>query len=168
MFIIISLIFASLIFFMFLAIVMGAPMVPSRSNVAKRMIELLRLKPGDTFYDLGSGDGRLILHARKYGARAYGVEMNPYIWFLSYLRVLISGSLSQVHISVGNYWRANLKDADAVAIYALPQVMNKLSVKLKRELKKGSRVVSNSFQIPGLRLVKRENIDNYRIYLYRV
>lgn len=153
---------------MVLAIVMGAPLVPSKPQTAKAMIELLQLKNGEKFYDLGSGDGRLLLAASKKGAEAVGIEMNPYAWLLGYARMLFSGNILQTRIILGNYWWINLKNADAVAVYALPTIMEKLSGKLKNGLKKGTRVVSNSFQIPGLKLVKEVQVGNNRIYLYKV
>ncbi len=153
---------------MVLAIVMGAPLVPSKPETAERMIELFNLKPGEKFYDLGSGDGRLLILASQHGAKAVGVEINPYVWLLSYIRVLLSGQILGVIIFLGNYWRTDLRDADAVAVYALPTIMEKLSKKLREELKKGTRVVSNSFKIPGLGLIKEEKVGADRIFLYRV
>lgn len=164
----ISFLFVTLIFFMILAIVMGAPLVPSKPKVVEAMIGLLQLKRGEKFFDLGSGDGRLVIQACKKGAKAVGVEINPYVWLLSYIRAFLSGQILRVIIFLGNYWRTDLRDADAVAVYALPTIMEKLSKKLKSELKKGTRVVSNSFQIPGLQLVRQETIAGHKIYLYRV
>lgn len=168
MFLLISLFFASLIFFMILAIVIGAPLVPSKPAVAKRMVELLQLKPGETFYDLGSGDGRLLIGAAKLGARAWGIEINPYVVLLSWLLILFTGQLGKATVRWGNFWKVDLSRADVVAIYGLPPIMPRLVAKYKRELKKGTRVVSNSFHLPGLRLIKQETVANNKIYLYHV
>ena len=153
---------------MLLALWWGAPLVPSKPQVARRMIELLQLKPGERFYDLGSGDGQLLILASRQGAMSIGIEMNPYVWLLSYIRVFLSGYLTRTQIIFGNYWHVHLKSADAVVIYALPTVMSKVADKFKKECKKGTRIVSNSFQIPGLILVKEEKVGADRIFLYRI
>ena len=166
--ILISLFFTTLILFMLLAMVIGAPLVPSKPAVSKRMIELLNLKPGQQLYDLGSGDGRLLILAAKQGARAVGIEVNPYILVYSVVKALIAGQLGKISFQWGSYWGKNIKAADAIAVYAMPYAMSRLSQKLRTELKAGTPVVSNSFQIPGLKLVKKEQIGKDTLYLYRI
>ena len=153
---------------MVLAMWMGAPLVPSKSKTGIRMIELLQLKKGQTLYDLGSGDGRLLLLAAQKGAKAYGVEINPYALLWSWLRVVLSGKKKNISLHWRNYWWINLKTADAVVVYAMPGFMPRLSKKLKKELRPGTLVVSNSFSIPRLKLIKEEIIGKDRIFLYRI
>lgn len=164
----VTLFFASLIFFMFLAIVLGAPFVFSKKEVAQKMIELLDLKKGEIFYDLGSGDGRLLILAAQKGAKAVGIEINPYAVLWSWLRILLAGQSHRARVKWGSYWRANVGKADKVAVYALPQVMASLGEKLKREVRPGLLVVSNSFQIPNFKLLKTDTSGPNTIYLYRI
>lgn len=163
-----SFIFVSLIFFMLLALWLGAPLVPTKPTVAKRMIDLLALKPGQKLFDLGSGDGRLLILASKKGIKATGIEINPYVWLLSQIVVFLSGTSSLVKIILGNYWNTKLVDVDGIVVYGLPSIMGKLSKKLKTELKPGTKIISNSFQIPNLKFLKEAVVSGTRIYLYRV
>ena len=153
---------------MVLAMVMGAPLVPSKPTLTKRMVELLRLKPGQTLYDLGSGDGRVLLEAAAQGINAYGVEINPYALIISFIRALFTKRLSLIKLKWGNYWWVSLRRADGIVVYGLPHIMPKLAKKFKTELRPKTRIVSNSFVIPGLTLVKQEKIGKDRIYLYEI
>ncbi len=153
---------------MILALIMGAPLVPSKFKVAKRMVELLQLKSGQTLFDLGSGDGRVLIAASKKGQKSVGIEINPYMWMLSSIFIFMTGQQSRVKVYLGNYWNRDLSQAEGIIVYGLPQIMNRLSEKLRKELKPGTKIVSNSFQIPALKLQKQEVVDGTRIYLYRV
>lgn len=147
---------------------MGAPAVFSKKQTAFKMIELLNLKPGQKMVDLGSGDGQLVIMGAKKGFKTYGIEINPYLVLLSNFKTLISGQLSRGKIKWGSYWGQDLSGFDGVVVYGLPSMMKKLSIKLKKELKTGTPVVSNTFQIPELKLVKTETVGKDRIYLYRI
>ncbi len=164
----ISFFFATLLLFMLLAILIGAPLVPSNRKASQRMIELLNIKKGEKVFDLGSGDGRLLILAAHKGAIAYGIEINPYAILLSFFKVLFAGQIKRVKIGWANFWWVNLSSADAVLLYGIPRFMPKLAQKFKNELKKGTRIVSNSFQIPGLTLRKQETVGKDRIYLYQI
>lgn len=153
---------------MLMAIFMGAPMVPSKPEVTKQMVELLNLNKGQTLYDLGSGDGRVLVAAAKRGLKSVGIEINPYAWILSFALVVLARQLSRVTLYLGNYWKKDLRAADGVVVYGLPQITGRLGEKFKQELKPGTKVVSNSFQIPSLKLLKEEVISGTRIYLYQV
>jgi len=164
----ISFFFATLILFMILAMFMGAPAVFSKKKIVERMIELLNLKPGRRIVDLGSGDGRLVISAGKIGLKAIGIEINPYLVLLSYFLIFLNRQFDWARVRWGSYWNVNLSGFDGVVVYGLPSMMKKLSVKLKKELKTGTPVVSNTFQIPDLKLIKTELVGKDRIYLYRV
>ena len=153
---------------MILAMMIGAPMVFSRKQTAQKMIDLLDLKRGNKVYDLGSGDARLLVMAAKKGAYACGVEINPYAVILSLLRMQLSGYSKQIQVRWGSYWGKNLVDADAVIIYGVPWIMARLAKKLIVELKPGTKIVSNSFQIPQLKLIKQETVGKDKVYLYKV
>ena len=153
---------------MLIAIVIGAPFVPTNPATAKHMIELLQLKKGQKLYDLGSGDGRLLHLAAQQGVHAVGIEMNLYAVIWATLMGYLKKSASHVSVKWGNYWNIPIKDADAVVIFGLPHLMPRFAQKFKAELRSGTKVVSNSFQIPGLKLVKHETVGKDNIYLYTV
>ncbi len=163
----ISLFFATLIFFLLLAMTYGVPFVPTRKDTAKKIIELLKIKPGDTFYDLGSGDGRMLFLAAEKGARAIGIEMNPHLVLWTYIKIILKRKWNQVSVKFGNYWWVNLSQANKVIIYGMPRIMSKASKKFIRELKKGTLVASNSFQIPDMDLVKKIVVGKDTVYLYK-
>jgi predicted RNA methylase len=130
-----------------------------------KMLTMAEVGPGDLVYDLGCGDGRTIVTAaRRYGARAVGVEIDPlrYIWCQILITVL--GLRDRVRVIYGNFFSQDLSDADVVTCYLLQDTNNKLEEKFKRELASGTRVVSNTFTFSGLHKV-RQNGDA-RLYLF--
>jgi len=153
---------------MVLAMFIGAPLVPSKKTLVSAMVDLLKIKKGDRVYDLGSGDGRLLIEVAKRGGVGYGIEINPYAILWSYWNIWRSGVWGQVHIRWGNYWWLRLKNADSVIVYAMPGFMQKMSNKFKNELKPGTKIVSNLFQIPNLKEVKKVTLGKDRLYLYKV
>lgn len=163
----ISLIFATFIFFLLLAMTFGVPYVPTRKNTAEKIIELLKIKPGDRFYDLGSGDGRLLFMAAEKGAKSTGIEMNPHLVLWTWLKILLKRKWHQVSVRLGNYWWTDLSTTDKVVIYGMPSVMAKASKKFMQELRTGTLIASNSFKIPDLKLVKTATVGKDTVYLYR-
>jgi predicted RNA methylase len=120
--------------------------------------------PDDVVYDLGCGDGRTIVTAaRRYGARAVGIELDPlrYIWCQSLITIL--GLRDRVCVIYGDFFNQDLSNADVVTCYLLQSTNNKLEEKFKRELRVGTRVVSNTFTFSGLEKVRQD--DNARLYL---
>ena len=165
---VVSLFFATLILFMILAMFTGAPAVFTKRKTAQKMIDLLDLKPGQNMIDLGSGDGRLIINAGKNNLKATGIEINPYLVVLSCALILLNGQIGRVKVKWSSYWNVDLSGFDGVTVYGIPSMMKKLSIKFKKELKKGTPVVSNTFQIPDLKLVKTEVSGKDKIYLYKI
>ncbi len=128
----------------------GAPWVPSSLRTVQRMLRLAGVQLGETVYDLGSGDGRvLIIAAREFGARAVGIEIDSlrYLW----TRLLIArlGLGDRVSVRHANFFNVDLGDADVVTLYLLQDTNNRLRPKLLRELRPGARVVSHTFTFPG-------------------
>lgn len=157
-FLLLNLIFALFIFFLTIAFITGAPFVPSTKNTATSMIRLAKLKKGMKIYDLGSGDGRLLKLAQKAGCRAIGFEINPFLVLFSWVRKL--------NVQWKNFWQADLSDADVVFIYLIPWRMEKLEAFLKKQLKPGALIVSNSFIFPHWKIL-RQNAANH-VYVFRV
>jgi len=146
-------------------LIVGAPPVPTPKRVASQMLELAAIKPGETVYDLGSGDGRLIFAAAKQGAKAVGLEISPVMYPWSYLRKIAKRSPAQLRFR--DFLWTDLSPADVILIYMFPTT-NELLLpkKLKRELKPGSRVISLAFEIPGLDLQDKVKAKSYPGYIF--
>jgi predicted RNA methylase len=129
----------------------GAPFVPIEPHVANNMIELAKVKKGDIFYDLGSGDGRLVIAAATKGAKAYGIEIDPSRVWYSRLCIFLFGLSNRAKIINKNIFDVDLSSADVVTTYLLQETNNKLFAKLDKELKPGTRIVSAAFNFPKLK-----------------
>jgi len=165
-FLILQLLFALLFFYMTLAFITGAPYVPSTTTVSEIMIKLAHIKKGETVYDLGSGDGRLLFLASRLGATAVGLEINPYLVLLSNIKAFFSPQRKTVRTYWKNFWRADFRKADVVFVYLLPWRMKQLETKLLEEMKPGSRVVSNSFIFPNIPCTKKD--EAHHVYLFTI
>ncbi len=131
------------------------PYVPTPRRVARKMVELAELRGGETVYDLGAGDGRLLIEAKRKvpGVRAIGIEFVPTIWLLGKLCTWWSGE--HVELRLGNALRANLRDADCIFLYLIPSLMKKMEKKFQEELRPGTRIVSYAFSLPGKTPVRK-------------
>ena len=127
----------------------GLPPVPTKPVRVEKALMLANLKPNETLYDLGAGDGRvLFIAARDFNAKAIGIEIGPIQCALIGLRVVASGLGNQIQIRWDNFYKANLKDADVVFVYATSTEVMKLASHLEHQMKKGSRLVSISADFP--------------------
>jgi cyclopropane fatty-acyl-phospholipid synthase-like methyltransferase len=145
----------------------GAPWLPTPQGKVRRMLAMAGVQPGDVVYDLGCGDGRvLVAAARDFGAHAVGVELDPLRYLWSRLRITFQGLRGQAQVFRGDLFQVDLSQADVVSCYLLQSTNDRLVEKLMRELPPGARVVSNSFTFPGLRLVGKDG--HAEIYVYRV
>ncbi len=126
-----------------------APWLPTRGRDVERALRMLDLKPGERFYDLGSGDGRLVLAAARHGANATGIELALPILLISRLRLRFSGPKTSARLVWGDLFKTDLSDADAVFLFGRPgRLGNRLAAHLA-SLKPGARVVSYAFPIEG-------------------
>lgn len=166
LFLIFQTFFAVFFFFLCLAFFTGAPFVLTKTPAAKSMIRLAHLKKGTIVYDLGSGNGKLLFLAAKEGAHARGIEINPFLVFYSNLRAYFSPYRYQIKTYWKNLWTTDLRGADVVFLYLIPWKMEKLEEKIKREMKKGSLVISNSFIFPNLRCIEKHK-ENH-IYVFKI
>lgn len=149
----------------------GAPWVPTPKRAVLKMIREANLKKGKKVYDLGCGDGRLVIEASKVsGVRGVGFEISPPVYFLAFLRNLLNGFVAQIYFK--SFWNKDLSDADVVFLYLLPKSMKRLATKLKKELKKGSLVISYAFEVKDLILFKKiEKESKYNvcpIWIYKI
>jgi SAM-dependent methyltransferase len=145
----------------------GAPWVPTPRQLVRRMLSLAGVRPGEVVYDLGCGDGRvLVTAARGFGAKAVGIEidLSRFLWSLAAITVL--GLWRRVRLIRGDLFGQDLREADVVVTYLLQDTNDRLQAKLLRELRPGARVVSNTFRFADLRLAASD--EEHGIYLYRI
>jgi ribosomal protein L11 methylase PrmA len=149
------------------------PYVPTPYDVVRAMLKLANTSPQDVVYDLGCGDGRILLIAAKeFGVKkAVGIEKDPERYKVALTRVREEGLENKVEIRLGDFFNENISDATVVTIFLLTSVNELLKPKFERELKPGTRIVSHEFRIPGWRPervidVRDENGLSHIVYLY--
>jgi SAM-dependent methyltransferase len=122
--------------------------VPTPVPVVERMLELAKVAASDVVYDLGSGDGRMvILAAKRHGARGVGVELNP-VWVRDARRYAEQlGVADKVTFRVEDLFTTDLREATVVTLYLYPALNRKLAPKLLAELRPGARIVSHEYGI---------------------
>lgn len=146
-----------------------APFVTSSVRIVDRMLELAHLKPGETLYDLGCGDGRiLIAAAEKYKVKAVGVEISPKLVAEARANIANAGLSDQASVIKGDLLDTDLSDADVVTIYLATSSNQKLRPRLERFLKAGARVISHDYAVPGWKPSLVERADDRHVHLIYV
>ena len=142
-----------------------SPWWRTSKKTARAICKLARVKSGELIYDLGSGDGTCLMVASKeFGAKGIGIEIDPFRYYISKLLLRKSGVLGKVKILRKNFFSEELKDADVIFVYLVPKTLEKLIPKFKKELKKGTRVVSYKYEI-NLPLKKFDKKNEIRLYV---
>lgn len=128
---------------------LGAPYVPTPISIVRTMVACADLKPGQTVIDLGAGDCRLLIEAKRMepAITAIGYEVVPTVWLLGWLRILCSRQT--ISLRLRDARKADLRSADCVFLYLLPGVLTKLMPVLDRDLRPNSLVISSVFPLPG-------------------
>jgi len=147
-----------------------APFVQTPLEVAKKMLDLSKVRSGEVLYDLGCGDGRLIiLAAREAGARATGVELREDLIERARTEIKRLNLEGKVNVIQGNFFDISISDADVVTLYLTSSANERLRPKLEAELKQGARVVSHDFKVPGWKPSAVYNeLLGHTIYYYRI
>ena len=141
----------------------GAPYFPTLKNQLDKPLKLMDLKPGQVVYDLGCGDGRLLKLAARQGLVAIGYELNPFVALYAWVTTLRYGS--RVKVKWGNFWHADISNADGVFVFLITHHMQHLDqFLLAQKFKKPVRVVSHAFKIPGHQPVKKSGAMFLYIY----
>jgi protein-L-isoaspartate O-methyltransferase len=151
-----------------------APYYPTPETVVEQMLKLGALKPGEKTFDLGSGDGRVvIMAAEKFKAIAAGVELDSDLYKQSSERIKRLGLEKTARIIHGDIMKQDYSSADLITVYLLPSSNDKVRPLLEKQLRKGARIVSHDFEFSGWTPEKIENIDDdgegrsHTLYLYR-
>lgn len=127
----------------------GLPSIPTKPDRIRKALKLVNLQPSETLYDLGAGDGRvLLIAAREFDANVVGIEVGPIQCALIWLRVVASKLGNKIQIQWGNYLKADLSTAEVVFVYATSKEVLRLASYLEKQMKPGSRVVSISADFP--------------------
>jgi ubiquinone/menaquinone biosynthesis C-methylase UbiE len=127
---------------------LDVPYVPTKQEVVEEMLRMAGVKPGDVVYDLGCGDGRIVVTAaQKFGARGVGVDIDPKRIAEANANARRAGVENQVTFRIGDLFEADIREATVVTLYLLPDVNLRLKPKLQRDLKPGTRVVSHDFSM---------------------
>jgi ubiquinone/menaquinone biosynthesis C-methylase UbiE len=147
-----------------------APFVQTPLEVARKMLDLSQIKTGERLYDLGCGDGRLIiLAARETGARATGVELRDDLIERARTEIKRLNLEDKVNVIQGNFFDVSVSDADVVTLYLTSSANERLRPKLEAELRQGARVVSHDFKVPGWKPSSVYNeLLGHTIYYYRI
>ena len=122
--------------------------VPTRPALVERMLDLANVTPRDVVFDLGSGDGRMVIAAAKRGARAVGVEYEPDMVALARRNAAAAGVADRATFVQGDMYEADISQATVLALFLLPANLRRLAPKFL-ELAPGTRIVSNTYRIEG-------------------
>lgn len=150
-----------------------APFVPAPWHVVDRMLELVELSESDVVFDLGAGDGRILLRAAKrYGARAVGYEINGDLVEDARMAIRAAGVEDRVEILQQDMFDAKLTPASVVTLFLVTAAHRQLKPKLEAELRSGTRVACYKWEIPGWNPVKTVTIPvsgvAQPIYIYEL
>jgi predicted RNA methylase len=141
--------------------------VPLPKDTIRKMLKEAKVSPKDLVYDLGCGDGRvLIVAAKEFGARAIGVEKSFILSKIAEWNIRREGLENRVKVLNSDFFNVNLSKATVIFAYLSRKINRKLEPKLKKELKKGCRVISASHGFEGLKLVKKFKTGHFYSYLY--
>jgi SAM-dependent methyltransferase len=152
-----------------------APYVPPPPPVVRGMLELAGVGPDDVVYDLGCGDGRLVIQAASlFGARGVGIEIDPLLVEACRENAAAAGVSGRVRFLSMDATRAGLTEATVVTVYLLPESLELLKPVFERDLRDGARIVSHDYRIPGwdgkvaaVETVPDETGRSHKIFLYR-
>jgi SAM-dependent methyltransferase len=145
------------------------PYLPSPNAVVDAMLKLAGVAPADNVYDLGCGDGRIVIQAAKqYKAHGVGIDINPKRIQEAQANALQARVGPRVRFEQNDLFQADIHDATVVTLYLLPSVNLRLRPKLLKELKPGARIVSHSFDMGDWKPDKELPIEDTVLYLWTV
>ena len=151
------------------ALARDVPYVPTTEAVVEKMLEMAKVGPNDIVYDLGSGDGRIVITAaKKYGARGLGVDIDPERVKEAKENAQAAKVTDKVQFKEGNLFDVDLSPATVVTLYLLPDVNLKLRPKLLSELKPGTRVVSHNYHMGDWKPEQTVQLEGHTVYFWTI
>lgn len=147
---------------------LDVPYVPTSQSVVNAMLDLAELKAGEVHYDLGCGDGRIVITAAQRGAKATGIDLDPQRIKEANENAEKAGLKGKVTFIEGDLFDFDFSTADVLTLYLLPSVNLKLRPKILKELKPGTRVVSHAFDMGDWEPEKEITVDGSTLYLWTV
>lgn len=143
----------------------GAGFDPTPMHRVHKMLDLAEVDQDDIVYDLGSGDGRILVAAvRRHGARAVGIEIDPFRYIFAVVYTFLSGVKTKVTLKFGSMYGLDISRATVITLFLYQPTNNKLRRKLVNELARGTRVVTYMWTFDGWQYTKC--IPEHEIYLY--
>ncbi|MBI4010239.1 MAG: SAM-dependent methyltransferase [Candidatus Aenigmarchaeota archaeon] len=138
-------------------------------STIRKILKSAEIKRSDILYDLGSGDGRIIIAAaNEYGIKTVGIENNHLLYLISKWNVKRYSVSSKVKLIRGDLFRQNLSEANVVVVYLTQRMNDKLKPKLEKELRKGTRVVSADHVFKGWKEVSKIKTGHFYCHLYKI
>ena len=152
---------------------LDVPYVPTHESLVEEMLRMAKVGKNDVLYDLGSGDGRIVITAaKKYGTRGVGYDLDPERISEARENARRAGVTDRVRFEQQDIFTAKIHDATVVTMYLLPDVNLRLRPKLLSELKPGTRIVSHNYDLGDWQPVQRKEMDvngvNHTLYLWVV
>lgn len=148
---------------------LDVPFVPTRDEVVQGMLEMGQVEEGDLLYDLGSGDGRIVITAAKErGVKGVGVDLDPQRIREARANAKREGVEDQVEFIQGNLFNTDFSKATVVTMYLLPDVNLRLRPRILNELKPGTRVVSHAFDMNEWEPDEKARVEGSYIYMWIV
>lgn len=142
-----------------------APNWRTKKRTARAAFKLADVKKKDVVYELGSGEATALMVAvDEFGARGVGIEIEPFRFLLSKFTIWRRGLNKDINLKRGNFYKENISDATVLYVYLVPQTLNRLIPKFKKELKKGTKIVSYKYEI-NLKLIKEDKKNELRLYV---
>ena len=145
----------------------GLPSVHTRADRIRRALQMADLQPDEILYDLGAGDGRvLVVAAKEFAAKAVGIDVGPLQCAAAWVNARLNRVAHRVRVKWGDFFKADLREADVVFAYATSSQAGRLEYQLEAQLRPGARVVTVSFDMPHWEPAGFDK--NQLIFLYRM
>jgi SAM-dependent methyltransferase len=143
--------------------------VPTPDEVVDKMLELAKVTPKDVVYDLGCGDGKIVIRAaQKYGVRAVGIDIDPKRIAEATANAKAAKVTDKVRFIEADLFEADISEATVVTLYLLTRLNEKLKPKLLKDLKPGTRVVSHAFDMGDWKPEHTAQVSSSTVYLWRI
>ena len=150
--------------FIMIPLMIGASFEITDDKSLRIMLKLARAKKGEKAAELGSGDGKILLALAKAGAETHGFEINPFLVLWTKWKIKKAKLKGKAFVHWKSFWSINLGDFDVITIFQVGYIMKKLKEKLECEARKKIRIVSNTWQFPEMKYLKKEG----NIFLYEL